>query len=203
MIELGEADGMKSYGEVQPMKKNRAATGTWSLFAFLIFVLAGGSIAAQNTAVSIQTIEPFAYFCIEYKGTYTQIQEAIAKMAEEMRHQNVAPAGPLMGIYYNSPASVSVEELQWEVGFPMTPQALIQPPLVMKEWNYTQVAVSLHQGAYEDTPDTITKIIDWMRENGYVPAGPIMERYLDMNPAELKPEDRKTEVWIPCKKTSG
>ena len=185
------------------MKKNIAAIGQWPLFACLIFALAGGSRAAQTPEVSIQTIEPFVYFCIEYKGPFTQIQEAIAKMAEEMRSQNAGPAGPLMGIYYNNPAQVSVEELQWEVGFPTTPQTLIQPPLIKKEWNYTQVAVCLHQGAYEDTADTITKIIDWMTEKGYVPAGPIMERYLDMNPAELKPEQRKTEVWIPCKKQAG
>jgi len=185
------------------MKKNIAAIGQWPLFACLIFALGGGSSAAQTPEVSIQTIEPFVYFCIEYKGPFTQIQEAIAKMAEEMRSQNAGPAGPLMGIYYNNPAQVSVEELQWEVGFPTTPQTLIQPPLVKKEWNYTQVAVCLHQGAYEDTADTITKIIDWMTEKGYVPAGPIMERYLDMNPAELKPEQRKTEVWIPCKKRAG
>src|SRR4030043_756017 len=103
------------------MKKNIAAIGRWPLLACLIFALGGGSIAAQTSEVSIQTIEPFVYFCIEYKGPFTQIQEAIAKMAEEMRRQNAGPAGPLMGIYYNNPAQESVEQLQWEVGFPRTP----------------------------------------------------------------------------------
>jgi AraC family transcriptional regulator len=185
------------------MKKNLITIGSHLIISFSILGMSGGSSAAQTAEVSIQTIEPFVYFCIEYKGPYTQIQQAIAQMAEEMRSQNAAPAGPLMGIYYNNPAQVSPQELQWEVGFPMTPQTLIQPPLARKEWNYTQVAVCLHQGAYEDTADTITKMIDWMNENGYVPAGPIMERYLDMNPAELKPEQRKTEVWIPCQKKAG
>jgi predicted transcriptional regulator YdeE len=47
------------------------------------------------------------------------------------------------------------------------------------------------------------KILDWMDANGYVQAGPIMERYLDMNPSELKPEDLKTEIWIPVEKKGG
>ena len=185
------------------MKKKIGVIVPWTLFASLILSPAGGLGAAQSTEVSLQTIEPFAYCSIEFKGPYTQLQQAIAQLAEEMRNQNIAPAAELMGIYYNNPANAEVRDLQWEVGFPITAQALIQPPLVKKEWNYTQVAVCLHQGAYEDTADTITKIIDWMREKGFVPAGPIMERYLDMNPAELKPEQRNTEIWVPCKKQAG
>jgi effector-binding domain-containing protein len=185
------------------MNKKIVAIESALLLACLILLLPGASGAVQGTEVSLQSIEPFAYCSIEFNGPYTQLQQAIAQLAEEMRNQNVAPAAELMAIYYNNPANAEVKDLQWEVGFPITAQALIQPPLVKKEWNYTQVAVCLHQGAYEDTADTITKIIDWMKEKGYVPAGPIMERYLDMNPAELKPEQRKTEIWVPCKKQAG
>jgi len=182
------------------MKKSALIITLAFICGLSTLALAHGSDQAQSGAVTIQTIEPFAYFCIEYKGPFTQIQEAIARMSEEARHQNAAPSGPLMGIYYNSPEQVGAQDLQWEVGFPVTPQTLIQPPLLKKEWSYTQVAVCLHQGAYEDTAETISKMLDWMDDNGYRPAGPIMERYLDMNPAELRPEQRKTEVWIPCQK---
>ena len=43
-------------------------------------------------------------------------------------------------------------------------------------------------------------MFDWLENNGYEVSGPIMERYLDMNPAELRPDQRRTEVWIPCRK---
>ncbi len=182
------------------MKKSALFIALAFICAFSTLALARGSNQVQSGAVAIQTVDPFVYFCIEYKGTFTQIQEAIARMSEEARRQNAAPSGPLMGIYYNSPEEVSAQDLQWEVGFPVTPQTLIQPPLVKKEWSYTQVAVCLHQGAYEDTSDTIYKMLEWMDNNGYRSAGPIMERYLDMNPAELRPDQRKTEIWIPCQK---
>jgi effector-binding domain-containing protein len=191
---------MESIGEVKPMKKS-ALVITFALTCGLTLLsLAQRPEQARSGTVIIQTVEPFVYFCIEYKGPYSQIQEAIARMSEEARHQNAAPSGPLMGLYYNSPEQVDARNLQWEVGFPVTPQTLIQPPLLKKEWSHTQVAVCLHQGAYEDTPDTIFMMLDWLDENGYQPTGPIMERYLDMNPAELRPEQRKTEVWIPCQK---
>jgi effector-binding domain-containing protein len=162
--------------------------------------LAFGPNQVQSGTVTIQTSEAFAFVCLEEKGSFERIQEAIGRLVQEMQAQNIVPAGPLLGVYYNSPDQVSAKDLQWEVGFPVTAQAMVQPPLTKKEWSYTQSAVSLHQGAYEEAGETIRKMLDWMEDNGYVPAGPIMERYLDMNPEELRPEQRKTEVWIPCQK---
>lgn len=161
---------------------------------------AHGSDQVQSGTISIQTTEAFVFVGLEEKGPFDRIQEAIGRLVQEMQAQNIVPAGPLLGVYYNSPDQVSVQDLRWEVGFPVTAQALIQPPLIKKEWSYTQSAVCLHQGAYEDTGETIRKMLDWMDDNGYVPEGPIMERYLDMNPEELRPEQLKTEVWIPCRK---
>jgi AraC family transcriptional regulator len=154
----------------------------------------------QSGPISIQKTEAFAIVCLEEQGPFDRIQEAIGRLVQEMQAQNIVPAGPLLGIYYNSPGQVSDQDLRWEIGFPVTAQALVQPPLTKKEWNYAQSAVCLHQGAYEDAGETIRKILDWMDDNGYKPAGPIMERYLDMNPEELRPEQRKTEIWIPCQK---
>jgi effector-binding domain-containing protein len=168
---------------------------------FLIFLCSSIALqAAQSGSVSLQKVEPFSYFFLRYKGSFDQIQNAIGQLVQEMQMQNVVPAGPLMGIYYNGPEEVKPEQLEWEIGFPVTPQALIQPPLQKKEWNYIDVASCLHTGPYEKTSETIRKMLEWMDANGYAVAGPIMERYMDMNPAELKPEQLKTEIWIPCKK---
>lgn len=183
------------------MKKN-------TLVIAIVFVCGLGALSSlqgwvqvQSGDITIQTIEPFAYFCLEHKGPFTQIQQVIARMSEEARHQNAAPAGPLMAVYHNTPEQVEAQNLEWEVGFPVTAQTLIQPPLKKKEWVYTQVAVCLHQGAYEETGETIGKMFDWLADNGYKRVGPIMERYLDMNPAELRADQRKTEIWMPCEKT--
>jgi effector-binding domain-containing protein len=156
--------------------------------------------AVQGADVSLKTIEPFAYFCMPVKGSYSQIQEAIGKLMLEIQTQNAMPTGPLMGIFYNSPEEVESSALEWEIGFPVSPSQAIQPPLVLKEWKFTQVAVSMHKGPYADVGKTIAKINDWMAANGWAPAGPMLERYLDMNPAEMKPEDLRTEVWFPCRK---
>ncbi len=154
----------------------------------------------QTQTVTVQEVEPFVYICVRYKGSFSQIQDAIGKLMEEVRLQNVAPQGSLIGIYYSNPEVVSPEALEWEMAFPVTPQAFIQAPLEKKEWSFTKVASALHKGSYETTGDTITNILDWMEANGCAQAGPILERYLDMDPSSIKPEDLRTEIWVPIKK---
>lgn len=156
--------------------------------------------AVQGDEVSLKTIEPFAYFCMPFRGSYAQIQEGIGKLMLEMQSQNAMPTGALMGIYYNSPEQVDSRDLEWEIGFPVSPRQAVQPPLVLKEWKYPQAAVSMHKGPYAEISKTIVRISEWMTANGFAPAGPVLERYLDMNPAEMRPEDLRTEVWIPCQK---
>jgi AraC family transcriptional regulator len=182
------------------MKKTISLFSAVFLLTFLPAARAHSLTSSAGEDVTLQKVEPFGYFCIHHKGPFTEIQEVIGQLLQEAGAQNVFPAGPMLGIYYNNPAQVSPESLEWELGFPVTPQALVQPPLEKKVWNFTEVAAALHTGSYETTGDTITKVLDWMDANGYVQAGPIMERYLDMNPEEIKPEDLKTEVWIPVEK---
>jgi effector-binding domain-containing protein len=182
------------------MKKRLLAIGLASVCVLSILVSTERRAAFGGEAITVQQVEAFAYVCLQQKGPFDKIQEAIGSLIQEMQAQNVVPAGPLMGIYFNSPDQVKPEDLQWEIGFPVTSQALIQPPLQKKEWNLTQVVVSMHQGPYEKTGETIQKMMEWMEANGYAPAGPFLERYMDMNPEELKPEELKTEVWIPCQK---
>jgi effector-binding domain-containing protein len=203
MIEFHKTDGVKPSGEEIPMKKYLLAIGLAAVCVLSIGVSANHRGAFGGDSITVQQVEAFAYVCLQQKGPFDKMQEAIGSLIQEMRAQNVVPGGPMIGVYFNSPAQVKPEDLQWEIGFPVTSQALIQPPLEKKEWNFTQVVVSLHQGPYEKAGETIQKMMEWMEANGYFPAGPFLERYMDMNPEELKPEELKTEVWIPCQKKSG
>lgn len=182
------------------MKKTFLLLILFLIFSSLLLAYPNPTGASQTQAVAVQEIEPFVYFCIRYKGPFSQIQEAIGRLMEAAGQQNIAPQGPLIGIYYSSPAEVSPDALEWEVGFPVTPQAFVQAPLEKKEWNFTKVALALHKGSYETTGDTVTKILDWMDANGYVQDGPMLERYLDMDPSSVRPENLRTEIWIPVKK---
>lgn len=181
------------------MKK--AITASFLLFIFISVQPPAKSLGEtpDTAAVSIKKISPFAYCCIPHKGPFTEIENVIKMLMGTSQSQRIYPAGPLIGIYYNSPDEVKPEELQWEIGFPITPQAVPLEPLEKKQWNFTLVATALHTGPYEKTGETILKILEWMKASHYVPAGPVLERYLDMTPSSVPPEKLRTEIWIPCK----
>ena len=55
-------------------------------------------------------------------------------------------------------------------------------------------------GALRQVGESIVKIVEWIKANGYVQSGPVLETYLDMNPEGVNPESLKTEIWVPVQK---
>lgn len=164
------------------------------------FIVANQEKALEST-VSLKETSPFIYCCIPHKGPFTEIEQVIGRLMQAIQTQNIFPMGPLMGVYHSDPSKVKPEELEWEVGFPVTSQVLVQLPLIKKQWNFPTVAACLHLGPYEKTAETYAKIFEWMQANKYVQVGPVLERYLDMDPSKVKPENLRTEIWVPCEKS--
>jgi len=151
-------------------------------------------------AIAVKTVEPFYYYCLPQKGPMAKIGESIGLLMQLSQNQNVWPAGPMVAVYYSNPDLVQETDLEWEIGFPTTEQTMVQDPLKIKKWIFGSVAASLHQGPYDKLGESITKIVDWIKANGYVQSGPILETYLDMNPEGVSPESLKTEIWVPVQK---
>jgi AraC family transcriptional regulator len=170
------------------------------LLIIFTLVLAFGDQKETQKAelIELQEVSPFTYCCIPHKGPFTEIEKVIGQLMQATKSQNIFPGGPMIGVYYNSPEEVKPEDLEWEIGFPVTPQVVPLAPLEKKQWTFTQVASAFHIGPYEKTGETIAKIYEWMKANHRVQSGPLLERYLTMPTPETKPEDLKTEIWVPC-----
>lgn len=150
--------------------------------------------------VTTQEVSPFTYCCISHKGPFTEIEQIIGQVISAMQSQNVMPGGPMIGVYHNSPEQVKPEDLEWEIGFPITPQAFVQSPLEKKQWEFTLVATTIHTGPYEETGESYGRIFEWMEANQYAQTGPVLERYLVTPTPDTKPEDLRAEIWVPCTK---
>lgn len=176
-----------------------------SVWSFLLIMMLGMTMASSGQEKGtekpeILSVPSFYYYCIQHKGPIEDIQDVITRLIQAMQSQNLYPMGPMVGIYYGDANAPQIEITEWEIGFPVTEQAMVQPPLVKKEWTHAEVAKAMHIGPYEECGKTIVALLEWMRESGYVADGPVAERYLDMDPSRVKPENLRTEVWIPCKK---
>jgi AraC family transcriptional regulator len=180
-------------------RKRNALLSAVLITAMSLFVVA--SRGQEAPFASLKQEKLFPYCCIAYKGPITDIGTVISRFMQAMQGQNLFPSvrGPMIGVYYNSPADTKPADLEWEVGFPVAEGTTAQPPLAVKNWKFMSVAVAVHKGAYAKTGDTIQRLLNWISEKGYVVAGPTLERYLN-NPMQVKPEELLTEILIPVTK---
>lgn len=169
-----------------------------AMFVFVLIALWAAVLSGQ--AVVIQDTTPFTYAYLECLGSYAQIPAKIGVFMPEFFKQNLMPVGNFFGMYLNAPGQVKEEELQWRLGFPVAPESAVAAPLLKGECKATKIAVYLYVGPYEKVGDAYAKVFEFAEKNGYKVAGPPMEKYLDMDPAAVKPEDLKTEINIPVEK---
>lgn len=152
---------------------------------------------AQSQEIQLKEVTPFPYCYIAHKGPYTEIGDIVQRLMFTTRSRNIFPTGPMIGVYYNNPAVVNPDDLEWEIGFPIDAAVNISEPLKKKVWSITTVVSAIHRGAYEDTGKTIAKMAEWMEKKGLIQAGPVLERYLVNPTPDTNPEDLTSEIWIP------
>jgi len=165
------------------------------LFSSLILTL-GVQQETTEEEITVMEVTSFTYVCLPHKGPFTDMPEVIGMMWQHTRQQNIFPSAAVIGVYYSTPDLVAQEELEWEIGFPITPQTLVQAPLEKKLWNFTNVISTVHIGPYETIGETYAKIKEWMENNNYLHGGPILERYLS-DPSQVSLEAQRTEIWVP------
>ena len=161
-------------------------------------VMAGfaGQQEKTGSEVEIKELESFWYAAMEFGGPFDQMEKSIQAFMGEFFKQGLAPAGPFIGVYFNDPSLVKPEELKWEIGFPVSKEANVQPPLKKVEFKKTTAAVYLHIGPYENTGKAYEKIFKYIEDNGYKITWPVYDKYLN-NPMQVKPEELKTEMIVP------
>lgn len=180
------------------MKKTRTILFFLLLFSSLLLIMSLEEGIAEEE-ITVKEVTPFTYVCLPHKGPFTDIPDVIGRMWQHTRQQNIFPSmGAMIGVYYSTPDLVESAELEWELGFPITPQTLVQAPLEKKQWIFTSVISTVHIGPYETIGETYGKIKEWMENNNYLHAGPILERYLS-DPSQVRPEAQQTEIWVPFK----
>jgi AraC family transcriptional regulator len=175
------------------------------LFSVLFILIFPSLIASSpkgttnDVEVTVINVTPFAFCSLTHKGPYSDMGAVITELINHMQNQNITPQGPPISIYPDMPEDTREAELEWEVGFPITPHSEPQAPLRKKTWDHPLVAQAVHIGSYETTGDTILEMLEWMEAHGYVQDGPILGKYLNMPSPDTPPDKLRTEIWIPCK----
>jgi len=152
--------------------------------------------------VELRTDTAFAYCAIEMTGSYDQHGAAFTKLFQEAMNQGIYGGMPF-GVYWNSPANTPAEQLKWDVGFVLTPGSAPKPPLAIKKWDFTTMASLKYRGVFGgvDMDQAYGRLFKWIGENGYRPAGPMMEVFLNApSPDENGVLYGAVEIIVPIQK---
>jgi len=152
--------------------------------------------------VELKTDTAFAYCAVEMTGSYDQHETAFTKLFEEAMNQGIFGGMPF-GIYWNSPANTPIEQLKWDVGFVLTPGTAPKPPLTIKKWDFTTMASLKYRGVFGGTEmdKEYGRLFQWIADNGYVAAGPMMEVFLNApSPDESGQLYGAVEIIVPVRK---
>ena len=58
---------------------------------------------------------------VSCKGSWRKLPDMLARLSEYVSQSGIETTGPPSGFYHNTPSAVAIEELSWEVCYPVQP----------------------------------------------------------------------------------
>ncbi|MBN2091366.1 GyrI-like domain-containing protein [candidate division KSB1 bacterium] len=154
-------------------------------------------------SIQLKEIKPFSYCALELTGSYEQHAEAFGRLYEESTKQTLDIEEIPFGIYWSNPQDTPTEQLKWELGFALLSEAELKEPLKLKKWAWTTLVTQNYEGPYESPEMTqlYGGLFQWIEKNGYAPAGPMMEKFLNQPVQnEAGQWSGKVEIVLPVQK---
>ncbi len=107
----------------------------------------------------------------------------------------------MFGIGHDNPNIIDEEKLRFDACISWDDETVKPDGEISNKVIYgSKYAMFLHKGAYENLKSTYDKIGDWIVESGIeVRDLPMFEKYLNRDPRRTKPENLKTEIYVPIK----
>ena len=132
-----------------------------------------------KTAAALQVV------VIPMRGPYAQTGIALELLTAFLASRGVEPVGAPFGRYYDAPGTVPEAELRWEVGFPVAGSLVAGSPFQTRTLEDSNIAVVKVPGEHSSAKPW-PMLLQWITGQGYRPAGPTMESWLDGPQTELR-----------------
>jgi AraC family transcriptional regulator len=152
-------------------------------------------------------LEPIEVLYIKKIGDYTKVAgeawESIMSFAYpqkiKFKKNLMGKDAQMFGIGHDDPSITPKNELRYDACISYDDKS-VKPrgEIGVKTIEGGRYVKYLHKGAYEGLKESYQKVMDWIIENNYTIANkPPFEKYLNRDPKRTKPENLKTEIYIP------
>ena len=151
----------------------------------------------------ILEIEDIEVLYVRATGAYTESVSQAWSQLTEFAYKNsvLEKVKTRYGIGHDNPNVTEDEKIRFDACFELD-DASIKPAneILAKTISGGKYAKFLHKGSYENLGQTHELISNWIIENGAeLRDAPMFDKYLGLDPREIKPENLKTEIYVPLK----
>lgn len=157
--------------------------------------------------IKILEIEPIKVYSIRHVGDYNKIGTAFEKLMGWAYANKIKNKKNLMGkdvfsygIYYDDPNITDTDKLRSDACINNTDNSVeLDEGIIPQEIVGGRYAVFLHKGEYSGLRDVYNAIFaTYIKNNDCTLRDvPVVEKYLNRDPRRTKPENLKTEIYIP------
>jgi effector-binding domain-containing protein len=165
----------------------------------VLFVLLATAVcfpASEDNSIRLTEKSAFTYAYMSFSGPFSTMPQKIMAFMAEFFKQGLQPAGTMISVYHNSPATVEESELKWDIGFPVSSDIRVKPPLNVTVYTKKTVLEYIHRGSYDLLPAAYQKLTDYVEAKKFKIILPTYEFYLN-SPQQVKVEELKTRIEIP------
>ena len=157
----------------------------------------------------IVELESVEVLCVRKEGSYEKSAKEAWEVLMGFAYQNkikykknlMGKDAMMFGIGHDNPNIIDEEKLRFDACISWDDKTVkSEGEISSKIINSGKYAMFLHKGAYENLKNTYDEIGDWIVESGVeVRDSPMFEKYLNRDPRRTKPENLKTEIYVPLK----
>lgn len=165
------------------------------------FVSAMSETREKTVKPTFKTIEDIDLICARETGAYAEASPAawgrIMKFAYSNRLMNSKVR--LFGIPHDDPTITGEDHIRYDAGVDIKTELTLDDGLFRTTLPGGKYAVFLHKGPYENFSATYSLIYGpWLQASGEtLRDSRSFEIYLNRDPRRTKPENLKTEIWVP------
>ncbi|WP_444997136.1 AraC family transcriptional regulator [Aliikangiella sp. IMCC44359] len=155
----------------------------------------------QAMKVEIQKIKPIQVLSTRARGDYSDAaNEAWGKLMKFMYSNKLMEKDTQMfGISHDDPSVTEPDHIRYDACVSNGQKIKTSGDVIRNVIEGGLYGVFLHKGSYQGLKETYQAIfLDWLPESGYQLRDlPPFEKYLNRDPRKTKPENLRTEIFIP------
>lgn len=148
--------------------------------------------------VTIGADAPRRLLGLPHRGSYMRIGEAFERLGALAHGAGVVPQGPMIGLYYDDPASVPEAQLRSFAAIEVAPGTAASGAIEARDLPGGPTASIVHKGPYAELPQAWDWFYGrWLPQSGHEPAdAPAYEIYLN-DPRDTRPTELLTRIVVP------